>query len=448
MTLGGCATAPPPDLSASGARSGCSTANASIAFDFETAPSSTCAILGAREFAILVTPEHAPPINPSPWYAFSYAASGAEGISVRLDYAGARHRYPPKLIRGASVASVPVTVSEDGASARLELPAGEGLVAAQEPFDSARHERLLDRLASLPQAERIELGRSLDGRPISAVRFGDPAAPSLVVLLGRQHPPEVSGAIAMEAFLLELADQAEAGRLVDRRVQFLAVPLLNPDGVARGHWRANRGAKDLNRDWGEFSQPETRAVKTWLEALPQSVRPVAMLDFHSTGRNLFYVQSEADTDDREETFLTDWLVGRETATPGYPFSIERRDANPGSGTTKNWFHQTYDIPAYTYEAGDETDREAIRRSARSLARSYLEQLDQLAKRRRRLPDRCHSGKALEDRDRRRQLRTRYLGGNEGHRGRGQRSLARTDQVKALSGCRKCAQRVQNGSQLA
>ncbi len=334
--------------------------------------------MGEREFAILVTPEHVPPINPSPWYAFRYSAEGAEGISVRLDYLGARHRYSPKLIRGASVTQVPATVSENGASAQVQLPAGEGLVAAQEPFDAARHAVLLDRLASLPQAERLELGRSLDDRPISALRLGDSAAPSLVVLLGRQHPPEVSGAVAMEAFLLGLADQVAAGRIANGRIQFLVVPLLNPDGVARGHWRANRGGKDLNRDWGEFSQPETRAVKAWLEALPQTVRPVAMLDFHSTKRNLFYVQGEGDTDDREERFLAGWLVGKETATPGYPFAIERRDANPGAGTTKNWFHKTYDIPAYTYEVGDETDREAIRRSALSLARSYLDQLEQLA----------------------------------------------------------------------
>ena len=57
--------------------------------------------------------------------------------------------------------------------------------------------------------------------------------------------------------------------------------------------------------------------------------------------------------------------------------IERRDANPGLGTAKNWFHQIYDIPAYTYEVGDETRPDAIQRSAQSLARSYIVQLDRL-----------------------------------------------------------------------
>lgn len=377
LTLGGCATMPPPVPYASEVRTGCSTANATIAFDFGTAPGSACAVLGEREFAILVAPEHAPPINPSPWYAFRYTASGVDGISVRLDYMAARHRYVPKLIRGASVAPIPVELNEDGTSVQMNLPPGEGLVAAQELFDQGRHELLLDRLAGLLRARRIELGRSLDGRPISAVRLGNPAAPSLVVLLGRQHPPEVTGAIAMEAFLLELTDRMEAGRLNGSEVQFLVVPLLNPDGVARGHWRANRGAEDLNRDWGDFSQPETRAVHSWLEALPANVRPIAMLDFHSTNRNLFYVQGEDETDEREERFLAGWLAGKERATTGYSFSIERRNANPGSGTAKNWFHWTYDIPAYTYEVGDETDREAIRRSAQSLARAFADQLQTL-----------------------------------------------------------------------
>ena len=376
--LGGCATAPPPDLSTASDKIGCETASASIAFDFETAPNSTCAILGEREFAILVAPEHAPPINPSPWYAFSYSSEGGQGITVRLEYSGARHRYRPKLITGTTVGTVPFEVERDGSSARLHIPPGEGIVAAQEPFDLARHTLLLDRLAALRQARKVELGRTHDDRPISGIRIGDPTAPSLVVLLGRQHPPEVTGAIAMEAFLLRLAVEIEGGRFGGARVQFLAVPLLNPDGVARGHWRANRGATDLNRDWGDFSQPETRAVRQWLDDLPPSVRPVAMLDFHSTRRNLFYVQGEEETDEGEERFLAGWLGGREASLPDYSFSIERRNANPGSGTSKNWFHGTYDIPAYTYEVGDETDREAIRRSASMLARTFLDQIERVA----------------------------------------------------------------------
>jgi len=232
-------------------------------------------------------------------------------------------------------------------------------------------------LTGLPGAERIELGRSLDSRPITAVRFGDPAAPGLVVLLGRQHPPEVTGAIAMEAFVLELVNQAKAGRLANGQVQFLVIPQLNPDGVARGHWRANRGAKDINRDWGLFSQPETRAVKTWLDALPDKVRPIAMLDFHSTNRNLFYVQSETETDEREEQFLTGWLGGKQAAMAGYPFLIQRKNANPDLGTAKNWFHETYNIPSYTYEVGDDAGREDITRSAILLAQSFLDQLNEL-----------------------------------------------------------------------
>lgn len=93
-----------------------------------------------------------------------------------------------------------------------------------------------------------------------------------------------------------------------------------------------------------------------------------MLDFHSTRTNLFYVQGE-EASEPNRRFLQAWLAGKEDALPGYPFAIEPRDANPGSGTTKNWFHATYGIPAYTYEVADNADREATRRAAKSLADS-------------------------------------------------------------------------------
>jgi len=123
---------------------------------------------------------------------------------------------------------------------------------------------------------------------------------------------------------------------------------------------------DLNRDWGPFTQPETRSVKAWLDALPQGIRPVLMVDFHSTRSNLFYVQGD-EASAPQRRFRAAWLDGRETAVAGYPFTIEPRNANPGSGTAKNWFHATYAIPAYTYEVADDADREATRSAAAALA---------------------------------------------------------------------------------
>jgi hypothetical protein len=374
LWLAGCAGIAPPAGHGAPPSPGCSTAAAAIAFDIETAPQPVCTVLGERSFALLISPEHAPPINPSPWYAFRYTAPGGQGISVRLDYLEAKHRYAPKLLLAGTVTPLPVTVAEDSRSAQLTLPAGDGVVAAQEPFGQSRYDALLTRLSALPQTERIELGRSLDGRPVTGLRLGRATAPALVVLLGRQHPPETTGAVAMEAFLIALSEQMQDDPGIGERVQFFAVPELNPDGVARGHWRANRGGVDLNRDWGEFSQPETRAVKAWLDARPSFVKPVAMLDFHSTWRNLFYVQGEVETTAREERFLAGWLG---QPIEGYPFTIERRDANPGSGTAKNWFRRTFDTPSYTYEVGDDTSPTAIRHAARSLARSYISHIDAL-----------------------------------------------------------------------
>jgi len=249
----------------------------------------------------------------------------------------------------------------------IRLPQGQGVIAAQEIITPDHAAADLARWSAATGAEVFQLGTSHDGRAINAIRLGRADAPRLVVLLGRQHPPEVTGGIAMQAFVDVLAEQA--GSLGD--VQVLVVPMLNPDGAVRGHWRANRGAADLNRDWGEFTQPETAAVKAWLDALPASVRPVLMVDFHSTRTNLFYVQGPDEASPAQQRFLGAWLGGQENALAGYPFTIEPRNANPGSGTAKNWFNTAYAIPSYTYEVADTADRAATAAAARALALRLL-----------------------------------------------------------------------------
>lgn len=177
----------------------------------------------------------------------------------------------------------------------------------------------------------------------------------------------------MDAFSLQIARLVRSAAIDPAEFQFLIVPLLNPDGVARGHWRANLGGADLNRDWGPFKQPETRAVGDWFAGLPAGVQPVLMLDFHSTNRNLFYVQGE-EASAQGKAFLAAWLSGKENSLKGYPFTIEPRDANPGTGTTKNWFNATYRIPAYTYEVGDDSDPAAVRAAAEELGKNLIPSL--------------------------------------------------------------------------
>lgn len=374
LLAGGCASAPPPPagIASSPQADTCRSASASLHFDFDGASRGACAVTGERAFTVLLTPEHAPPINPSPWFAFRYAAAGNAPVTVTLRYLGGRHRYVPKLSGGGEWRAIDAEVGADGTAAKLSLPGGGGMVAAQELVTPLDARQSLARWSAATGSPVFTLGTSHDGRPIEAIRLGSAAAPRLVILIGRQHPPEVTGAIAMEAFVDALA--ARAAALGDTQV--LVVPMLNPDGVARGHWRANRGAVDLNRDWGNFSQPETRAVKAWLDGLPPGIRPVLMVDFHSTGQNLFYVQGDEATP-AQQRFLANWLAGREAAVPGYPFTLEPRNANPGSGTAKNWFHQTYTIPAYTYEVSDNADRAATRDMAALLAGALLPALESL-----------------------------------------------------------------------
>jgi hypothetical protein len=350
--------------------SGCQTAQGSVDFDFEGASRSTCYVEDERTLSILVTAEHLPPINPSPWYAFRYSAAKGGKLTVHVRYVGAKHRYVPKWRGKGDPAAFSVSVANDRSAVSITLPPGEGTVSGQPVITAAHYDKLVGQLAQSGKGGRIILGRSLDGRPINAVRLGNADAPRLVVLLGRQHPPEVTGATAMDAFSLTIARLVRSGAIDRKQFQFLIVPMLNPDGVARGHWRANLGGADLNRDWGTFKQPETRAVADWLARLPAGVQPVLMLDFHSTSSNLFYVQGE-EASAQGKAFLVAWLGGKETAFEGYRFTIEPRDANPGSGTTKNWFNTRYGIPAYTYEVGDETDPAAVRAAAEALAKNVI-----------------------------------------------------------------------------
>ena len=95
------------------------------------------------------------------------------------------------------------------------------------------------------------VGQSVQGRPLYLAETAD--RPEFILLIGRQHPPEVTGAIAMRSFIDTVLADSDLGRQFRARFKLAIVPLVNPDGVAGGHWRHNVNGVDVNRDWGPFT---------------------------------------------------------------------------------------------------------------------------------------------------------------------------------------------------
>ena len=354
--------------------------------DFPGARMSGCEVVRPGEVAVDVLPEDGGRINPSPWYAFHVRAgeAGAGELLVRLRYGEHEHRYIPKVSRDGEtwqrLSSAQIELQDGDAVLRLR-PGTNGItVAAQEILDGAFYAAWREKVAAAADgAAWQEIGRSIAGRPIHAL-IVEPGAASYMLLLGRQHPPEVSGALSLLRFVERLLEQRRSAcpeRARECRFfrghSLVVVPFLNPDGVAAGHWRHNLGQTDLNRDWGAFAQPETQAVRDLVAGLEaRRKRPRVMLDFHSTRRNVFYTQNEASPT-RPPAFAADWLAAAGRRPGLYEFENAPRPLTE-NGTAKNHFYRTFGIPAITFEVADEERRDLIAASAVAFADALVEVL--------------------------------------------------------------------------
>jgi protein MpaA len=140
----------------------------------------------------------------------------------------------------------------------------------------------IDALA-FPFDTPVEIGRSVEGRPITVTRRGTPGGTS-VLAIGVIHGNEAAGTAVID----RLATEA-----VPEGVQLWLVRSMNPDGEARSD-RQNANLVDLNRNFPErwsalgvpgdwqyggpapASEPETRAMV----ALGASIRPDVILWYH------------------------------------------------------------------------------------------------------------------------------------------------------------------------
>lgn len=142
----------------------------------------------------------------------------------------------------------------------------------------AEETALLTQIAAETDAVLAEAGRTVDDRPIHRLDIG--TGPNAIMFIGLQHSFEPAGRESILKLVRDLAyatDTATTDYLSNHRV--VIVPNVNADTAFWG--RENRNGVNLNRDWFQLTQPETRAAHQAI----RDVSPQVIVDLHESGLN-------------------------------------------------------------------------------------------------------------------------------------------------------------------
>jgi cytosolic carboxypeptidase protein 6 len=333
-----------------------------------------------HHYKIRIDPEISP-INNSPWYGFRIWSEYSVSVTVEMEYTDGRHRYIPKLSEDegetwAEADSSRYRTDPDTQNGLIELDVTpEPLwVSAQEVFTTREFAAWSDELARKPFVQRSVAGSSHQGRPVPMIKISERSSEpvkGVVLIYGRQHPPEIPGFMVSLEFMETLAGDTPLARQFRQYFDVWAFPMMNPDGADHGHWRTNAAGVDLNRDWEHFNQPETRAVRDAVLPLKQRTdRKVFYgIDFHSTGRNIFYpILEEIETFPHHFTYR--WAERIQQDVPEVDLGVQSFDIV--SPIAKNWTHKTFGVDAVTFEVWDNQPREELSRYAVEAAEIFME----------------------------------------------------------------------------
>jgi len=347
-------------------------------------------------FTVLSSAENYP-INPSPWYAFFITAQQPKKIFIELTYTNSKHRYYPKISTdGKSWKTVDSTLVQfiqpgkekfgtgsmpQSAVVTVNLNNNDTVwLAAQEIISSKDVSDWINRLPINKKITHGIAGHSTYGKDIKYFTIGKlkKDKPS-VVIISRQHPPEVTGYFAMQKFVEVLLGGEKLSRKYRKKFVTYVVPLMNPDGADYGHWRHNAGGIDLNRDWLQQNQPEVKQVNHLIDSATRSnhSKILFFIDFHSTWDDIFYTNSvtkKSNLPGLMDAILSDM----EKELQQGKLNIKQSEKNE-SFVSKGYFYNNYNAESVTYEVGDNTSKDIIERKGKVAAQSFLKSLFNLYK---------------------------------------------------------------------
>ena len=326
---------------------------------------------------IVIEPENSP-INNSPYYAFKAWSNLPQSFYFTFKYPeGFKHRYIPKIKKEGTWAildSVNMFKKDSIITIKLNLTNAPIVVAAQEIQSSNDVKNWYSQLiqgkgdkVTIKSIGKSTLGRNL---PVLEIHNGNPKGKDVIVLLTRQHPPEVTGYYAFQSFLETIFENSQLSEAFLNQYHIIAFPIMNPDGVDLGHWRHNAGGVDTNRDWSVYNQPEIKKTVTYIKkTLKQNKSKLVLgLDFHSTWYDIFYTNT-----DRANTalpyFIEQWFENLEKEMPNY--KVNETASNSKQPVSKGWFLGAHNAVGITYEIGDATPKETIKTIGKTSAEQMM-----------------------------------------------------------------------------
>ena len=272
----------------------CLTSIVLVDFDFPGAGNLSCEIINSQHIKLFINSETDDSINPSPWFAIR-KSKHSENIKIELDYGNYNYRYNPKISSDNKVWDnlnmLNILKKNNDKILVIDfLPSNKKqYIASQEIITQSWYYNWFNELKETGKVRSETIGFSVLKKPITMFFIEKDIKNPYIIILGRQHPPEVTGAFALKGFIDQLVSPSQLSQNFLNQYNIIFVPLMNPDGVDNGHWRYNVNKIDLNRDWGTFSQPETIAVNEKLIRLTANSKLALFIDFHSTYNNIFYI---------------------------------------------------------------------------------------------------------------------------------------------------------------
>ena len=339
--------------------------------------------VGENHYRVHIDPENTP-INKSPWYAFQIISAYPRNITVELQYHDATHRYRPKLSTNGKdwMPLDTLLIQEYDSSSRvmlqLNINSDTTWISAGELITPNIIKQWIEDLEQkYPYIQVTTIGTSTEGRPIQQLNItqaNNNQTRGIMIAIGRQHPPEITGQLALMSFINKICDNSSLSRLFRENFEVIVIPMANPDGVEHGHWRHNTKGVDINRDWNNFHQIETSVIRNSLSLL--SFNPLQKvyysLDFHSTDEYILYPSSD-EVALFPPNFTNQWLAPLLAEFNDLSYKIEKGSLS--HPIFRNWINKLFQADGITFEFYDEFDRERLhlfsQRSAELIMGSLL-----------------------------------------------------------------------------